>query len=376
MYWPRPPAPIAAAMVAEPTPTTAGDADARRRSTAAPAAARPAAAAARRHAHRDAGFADRAVDAGDADDGRPHDRQQRVEHQHHERGAGADAADERHRQQEAEHRQARNRLDDVGDADQRRRQPGTPRREDAERHADGHGDRGRDRHEQHVLADQRRQLVLMSEPEPDDVGHARDASAAAGGVEHDGLDAAAARARRRPGESPRPDHSQIRRPASRTPMRSASAIASARSCVTRRTVLRSRACRRAELPLQLPPRDRIERAEGLVHQQHRRIGGERPGDADALTLAARQLVGPSTGVVPVGQPDQVEQLAHARPDPRGDPSPRAAAPRRCCPRRSGAGTARRPGSRSRPRGAAGWRPTPACHGPGRARGRCREGAGG
>jgi hypothetical protein len=42
-----------------------------------------------------------------------------------------------------------------------------------------------------------------------------------------------------------------------------------------------------------PPADRragghgIDGAEGLVHQQHRRVGGERPGDADALALAAR-----------------------------------------------------------------------------------------
>ena len=72
-----------------------------------------------------------------------------------------------------------------------------------------------------------------------------------------------------------------------TPMRSASAIASAMSCVTRMTHLRAaRAWMRAELPLQLAPRDRIERAERLVHQQHRRIDRERTRHADALPLAA------------------------------------------------------------------------------------------
>ena len=49
----------------------------------------------------------------------------------------------------------------------------------------------------------------------------------------------------------------------------------------------------AELAMQLGSRDRIERAERLVHQQHRRIGRERARQADALPLPARQLVGPA-----------------------------------------------------------------------------------
>ena len=36
--------------------------------------------------------------------------------------------------------------------------------------------------------------------------------------------------------------------------------------------------------------DRVDGAERLVHQQHRRIGGERAHHADALLLAARQLL--------------------------------------------------------------------------------------
>ena len=44
-----------------------------------------------------------------------------------------------------------------------------------------------------------------------------------------------------------------------------------------------------QLVLQAQAHDRIDRAERLVHQQHRRIGGERTGDADALLLTARQL---------------------------------------------------------------------------------------
>ena len=64
----------------------------------------------------------------------------------------------------------------------------------------------------------------------------------------------------------------------------------------------------SELPLQLGAHDRVDGAERLVHQQHRRVGGERPGHADALLLAAREL-----GRVAVGEAlveaDEVEQLA-------------------------------------------------------------------
>jgi hypothetical protein len=68
----------------------------------------------------------------------------------------------------------------------------------------------------------------------------------------------------------------------------------------------------AELDLQLTARDRVERAERLVHQQDRRIRGEGPRHADALTLSARQLIGPPGGVVVAREPDQPEQLADAR----------------------------------------------------------------
>src|SRR4028119_53365 len=37
-----------------------------------------------------------------------------------------------------------------------------------------------------------------------------------------------------------------------------------------------------ELVLQLPPQERIEGGERLVHEQDRRVRGERPGDADPL----------------------------------------------------------------------------------------------
>ena len=45
-----------------------------------------------------------------------------------------------------------------------------------------------------------------------------------------------------------------------------------------------------QLVLQRGADHRVDGAERLVHQQHRRVGGEGPGDPDALLLAAGQLV--------------------------------------------------------------------------------------
>ena len=45
-----------------------------------------------------------------------------------------------------------------------------------------------------------------------------------------------------------------------------------------------------QLVLQLGPRQRVERAEGLVHQQHLRLHRQRAGDAHALLHAAGDLV--------------------------------------------------------------------------------------
>ena len=66
-----------------------------------------------------------------------------------------------------------------------------------------------------------------------------------------------------------------------------------------------------ELPLQpaellLEPRahHRVDRAERLVHQQHRRIRGERPGHADPLPLAAGELVGIAVAVLVGVEADQ------------------------------------------------------------------------
>ena len=66
-----------------------------------------------------------------------------------------------------------------------------------------------------------------------------------------------------------------------------------------------------ELVLEALAVDRVDRAEGLVHQHHRRVRRERPGDADALLLAARELGRVAVAHLGV-QADQVEQLVDPR----------------------------------------------------------------
>ena len=65
-----------------------------------------------------------------------------------------------------------------------------------------------------------------------------------------------------------------------------------------------------ELVLEALAVDRVDRAEGLVHQHHRRVGGEGPGDADPLLLSAGELAREAVAEVRI-EPDQVEQLADA-----------------------------------------------------------------
>ena len=67
----------------------------------------------------------------------------------------------------------------------------------------------------------------------------------------------------------------------------------------------------AEFALELGARDGIERAEGLVHQKDRRIGGEGAGDADALTLAAGKFAGAAMGEFAGFQADKLEHFIDA-----------------------------------------------------------------
>ena len=63
-------------------------------------------------------------------------------------------------------------------------------------------------------------------------------------------------------------------------MRSPIFTASSMSWVTNTTVLLDVSLQPQELVLEAGARHGVDRAERLVHEQHRRIGGERTGDAD------------------------------------------------------------------------------------------------
>jgi hypothetical protein len=89
-------------------------------------------------------------------------------------------------------------------------------------------------------------------------------------------------------------------------------IASSMSWVTKTIVLRSSACRRRNSFWQALAVDRVDRAERLVHEHERRVGGEGAGDADALALAARELGGVAAGEVGRQADDPEEFLHRAR----------------------------------------------------------------
>src|SRR5713226_8644208 len=75
----------------------------------------------------------------------------------------------------------------------------------------------------------------------------------------------------------------------------------------------------AELALKLSTGDGIERAEGLVHQQNGRIGGEGAGHADALPLAAREFAGAAAGEFARIEADKLEHFVNAGGDAGGIP---------------------------------------------------------
>ena len=65
-----------------------------------------------------------------------------------------------------------------------------------------------------------------------------------------------------------------------------------------------------KLGLEVLPRQRIDGAEWLVHQQDGRIGSQRPGYTDALRLAAGKLTGVLRGELGWLKTDQYEKLIH------------------------------------------------------------------
>ena len=108
-------------------------------------------------------------------------------------------------------------------------------------------------------------------------------------------------------------------------------IASSMSWVTNTTVLRTRSCSREELVLQPRAVDRVDRAERLVHQHQRRVGGQRARHADPLALPARELgriAGPDLVRI---QPDQRRAARPRALRCAACPTRAASAPWRCCP---------------------------------------------
>ena len=111
-----------------------------------------------------------------------------------------------------------------------------------------------------------------------------------------------------------------------TAMRSPSTIASSMEWVMNTMVLRSSgAAQLQQLVLEDFAGLGIERGERLVHQQDRRIDGQRADEADPLLHAARQLI----RIVPLepGEADQVQIMPHTARHHRR--SSRHGKPERC-----------------------------------------------
>ena len=101
------------------------------------------------------------------------------------------------------------------------------------------------------------------------------------------------------------------RPDSRRMMREASSRASRRSCVTKTMVLPRRRTSSPNSRCSSRAGDRVERAEGLVHQQNGRIGSECAGYADALALAAGKFVRAAGGEFVRIETDEGEEFFDA-----------------------------------------------------------------
>ena len=110
---------------------------------------------------------------------------------------------------------------------------------------------------------------------------------------------------------------------------------------------RARAARGAARSASRSRNAAVERSERLVEHQQPRRRRERPGERDALRLAARQRV--DRPVLEAVEPDELEHLAHPLVA-RRRPAPAACGrPKRRCRRRCGGGTGRGPGTSARTR---------------------------
>ena len=98
-----------------------------------------------------------------------------------------------------------------------------------------------------------------------------------------------------------------RRIAIRSPILSASSI----SCVTNTIVFFRSLQDLQELALQMGAGYGVDGAERLVHQHHRRIGGKRARDADALPLSAGERARKAVAISRRVHADQRQQFVHA-----------------------------------------------------------------
>ena len=125
------------------------------------------------HPHRLGCLADAPVDPVDPGESVADDREQRVEEERDDRRQAPDPVCPEQRDEEAEERQARHRLQDIGRGQDRPLEPRPPRQQDADRDAEKHPRPGRDDHQQHVLCRQLERLVAVPEKEVDEVHGAR-----------------------------------------------------------------------------------------------------------------------------------------------------------------------------------------------------------
>ena len=145
---------------------------------------------------------------------------------------------------------------------------------------------------------------------------------------------------------------------------SASASASSWSWVTSTVVVAATARMRATSRRSSARSDASSELNGSSSSTTRWLNRQRPGERHALLLAAGELVG--IAALEAGESDQLEQLARTRTARLGR------ARSRRFRSRSGAGTARRPGGRSRPRDAGDARSCARRRRPGRRSRSCRR----
>ena len=83
------------------------------------------------------------------------------------------------------------------------------------------------------------------------------------------------------------------------------------SWVTKTMVFLMSSLNLQKLVLQVLARDRVNRPERLVHEHDRRVRGHRPGNPDALLLAAGEFGRVAVPVVVRGKADEVQKLVGA-----------------------------------------------------------------